>query len=160
MCARSSSGAHGFTLIELIGVLLLVSVLAVMVVPRMQGALSLRDDALRDEVVAALRHAHQTATSHRRLVCATVSSVAITLTIAATNPATACTAALPGPDGSASYTRNAAGTAMAVAPAGTLYFQPGGRITSDGAGTLPSSRTFAINGVADITLVGETGHVR
>lgn len=158
MCARSSE--RGFTLPELIAVLLVAAVLAVTVMPKLDGALSLRNDTWRDEVVAALRTAHQTAVSHRRLVCASVSGSSITLSIAAANPASACSASLPGPDGAAAYTTSSAGTTASVSPAGTLYFQPSGRVTSDGAGSTVSSRTISISGTSAITVVGETGHVR
>ncbi len=158
MCARSSE--RGFTLPELIAVLLVAAVLAVTVMPKFDGALSLRNDTWRDEVVAALRTAHQTAVSHRRLVCASVSGSSVTLSIAAANPASACSASLPGPDGAAAYTTSSGGTTASVSPAGTLYFQPSGRVTSDGAGSTVSSRTIAISGTSAITVVGETGHVR
>jgi len=158
MCARSSE--RGFTLPELIAVLLVAAVLAVTVMPKFDAALSLRNDTWRDEVVAALRTAHQTAVSHRRLVCASVAGGSVTLTIAAVNPASACGAALPGPSGAAAYTTSTGGASASVSPAGTLYFQPSGRVTSDGAGNTVSSRTISIGGASDITVVGETGHVR
>jgi len=47
----------------------------------------------------------------------------------------------------------------AVSPAGTLYFQPDGRVTSDGAGNTAANRTITANGIASISIVGETGHV-
>ena len=148
MCANSSE--RGFTLPELVAVLVIVGVLAVVALPKFDAGLSLRSDAWRDEVVAALRTARQTAVSHRRLVCASVAGSSVTLSIAPANPATACGAALPGPGGTA-----------AVSPAGVLYFQPSGRVTSDGAGSTTSDRSIAISGTGDpITVVGETGHVR
>ena len=158
MCANSSE--RGFTLPELVAVLVIVGVLAVVALPKFDAGLSLRSDAWRDEVVAALRTARQTAVSHRRLVCASVAGSSVTLSIAPANPATACGAALPGPGGTAAYTDSAQGTA-AVSPAGVLYFQPSGRVTSDGAGSTTSDRSIAISGTGDpITMVGETGHVR
>jgi hypothetical protein len=128
--------------------------------PKFDGALSLRNDTWRDEVVAALRTAHQTAVSHRRLVCASVSGGSVTLSIAAANPASACSASLPGPSGAATYTTSSGGTTASVSPAGTLYFQPSGRVTSDGAGNTVSSRTIVVSGTSAITVVGETGHVQ
>jgi prepilin-type N-terminal cleavage/methylation domain-containing protein len=150
---------RGFTLPELIAVLVLVGILAAVALPKFDAALSLRDDGWHDEVVSALRHARQTAVSHRRLVCASVGSTSVTLTIAAANPATACTAALPGPDGSATYASTATGSAS-IAPAGTIYFQPSGRATSDGAGNSASDRTITLGGSGGtISVIGETGHV-
>ena len=110
-------------------------------------------------VVAALRHAQATAQSHRRLVCASVATGAVTLSIATSNPATACASALPGPDGGAAYASDDRGTATSVAPAGVLYFQPNGRITADGAGASATDRSVVIDGQDAIGIVAETGHV-
>ena len=162
MCARSSE-AHrqqrGFTLPELIAVLLLVGILAATALPKMQGALSFRDDGWRDQLVAALHQAHKSAISHRRLVCATVGPAGVTLSIAAANPATACSAALPGLDGQALAADAQGGAAASISPAGSIYFQPSGRVSTDGAGSNTATRTITIAGQAAIVLVGETGHV-
>ena len=50
--------------------------------------------------------------------------------------------------------------AVTVTPAGTLYLQPDGRITSDGAGLAAVNATIAIAGEAALQITGETGHVR
>lgn len=166
MCARSSnlrlpqSGQRGFTLIELIAILILAGVLAVVVLPKFDSAIGMRSDTARDEVLSALRYAGQTASSHRRLVCANVGSNAVTLTIAANRPASTCGTTLTGPTGSANYTANAGGATFAVSPTGTMYFQPDGRVTSDGAGTTPSSRTLTVSGAPSISIGGQTGLVR
>lgn len=171
MCARSSErllvalpccgpqSQRGFTLPELIAVMVVVSVLAAVALPKFDAALTIRNDSWRDEVVSALRLARSTAVSHRRLVCAAVASGSVTLTIAAVNPATACSATLPGPGGAAAYTSSNVATAS-VSPAGTMYFQPSGRVTSDGAGSTASDRSISISGTSTaISVIGETGHV-
>jgi len=140
--------------------MLVIGVLAVIVMPKFDGAVGARSEAARDEVLAALRYASQTAQSHRRLVCTEVSGSAVTLRIATAHGASACDSALAGPDGSASYTANAGGASFTLSPAGTLYFQPDGRVTSDGAGSSASSRTLSISDAAGITILGETGLVR
>lgn len=166
MHARSSRPRHaswaarqGFTLPELVAVLLLIGILSATALPRLEGVLTVRDDAWRDQLVAALRHAHKSAIGHRRLVCASVAPGGVTLSIASTNPATSCGAALPGLDGQALSADSKGGAAASISPAGTIYFQPSGRATSDGAGGSPSTRTITITGQAPIVLVGETGHV-
>ena len=160
MCANSSERERGFTLPELIAVILLISILSATALPKFQGALGFRDDAWRDQVVAALRYAHKTAISHRRLVCADVAAGTVTLSIASANPASVCSAALPGIDGgSASADSRGAAAAASVSPAGPLYFQPSGRVTTDGAGSSAVARTIAIAGQGNIVLVGETGRV-
>lgn len=150
--------AHGFTMVELVAVLLLVGVLAAVAVPRLNGLVALRSAGWRDQVVAALRQAALTAQGHRRLVCASIASNAVTLSIASGNPATSCNTALPGHDGDSRWAWDSGAPATSASPA-TLYFQPSGRVTSDGAGASAVSATISISGEAAITLAGETGHV-
>jgi prepilin-type N-terminal cleavage/methylation domain-containing protein len=160
MRANSSRrGGRGFTTIELVAVIVLMGVLATVALPRIEGALSQRGDHWRDQVLAALRQAQATAQSHRRLVCATVATGTVTLAIATANPATACASALPGPHAGGAWASDSRAIATSVAPAGMLYFQPGGRITSDGAGTTATDRSIAIAGQEPITVVAETGLV-
>lgn len=150
---------HGFTLVELIMVIVMIGVLAVVAVPRLQVNGSIRASAWHDQVQAALRHARQTAVGHRRLVCATVATGSVTLTIASVNPAGACTSAWRGPDGNSAWAREDSGVVTGVTPAGTLYFQPSGRITSDAAGSSAVNASITISGESAIAVVGETGHV-
>ena len=178
MCANSSSrsghrngfaassemgsdarAARGFTLPELIVVILLVGILSVTAMPKLQAALNVRDDGWRDQIVASLRHAQKVAASHRRLVCADISATSVTLSIASANPASGCNLPLPGVDGQALAAASNGGAAAGIAPRGTLYFQPSGRVSTDAAGTSTAIRTITIDGQADIVLVGETGHV-
>lgn len=156
----SSRRSRGFTTVELVAVIVLMGVLAVVALPRIEGALAQRGDHWRDQVLATLRHAQATAQSHRRLVCATVATGAVTLSIATANPATACASALPGPDGAAAYASDSRGFATSVSPAGPLYFQPNGRVTTDGAGGTATDRGIAIDGQEAISIVAETGLVR
>lgn len=151
---------RGFTLMEMLVVMTLIGLLAVAALPRVDAILGLRGDVWRDELLAALREARSTAIGHRRLVCVDITSTSVRLRIAAANPASSCSAALPGPDGDAVYARSAdAALTTTVAPAGTLYFQPGGQVSSDGAGLEPTDRSIAVAGLAPITVVGRTGHV-
>ena len=157
--AFAKRGARGFTLPELIAVLMLVSILAVATVPKVNGVLSFRDAAWRDEVVAALRQAHKTAISHRRLVCADITTGSVALSIASINPANACAAVLMGGDGSGSVALNQGAALTSVSPPGTLFFQPSGRVSSDAAGVSAQTRRIDISGQSAVVIVGETGHV-
>ena len=140
--------------------LLVLGVIAVVALPRFDAALALRNAGWREQVVSTLRHAHSLAQGHRRLVCASVATGAVTLTIAATHPASACSAALPGPDGNASFAHDGSAIATSMAPAGLLYFQPSGRITSDGDGVTAVNASISVAGEDAISVVGETGHVQ
>ena len=150
---------RGFTLPELVAVLLLLGILSATALPRLGGALAFRDDGWRDQVVAALRHAHQVAISHRRLVCADVDAGGVALRIASANPASACSNVLAGFDGQVRAADARGAAAALLSPPGPIYFQPSGRVTADGAGVTAANRTIAIAGQPVIVLVGETGHV-
>lgn len=147
----------GFTMVELVIIMMIVGILAVYVLPKMAAAVNMRQDSWHDQLVSALRYAQKSAVAHRRLTCVTITSTTVSLTVAAANPATACTTALLGPDGSATFATsddsNVATTAM------TLYFQPDGRVTTDGAGTTATNRTISGTGITSITVYAETGYV-
>ena len=159
MCAKSSRRQRGFSLPELIAVLLLVGILSVFAIPKLQGALSFRDDGWRDQIVASLHYAHKVAISHRRLVCANVAADGVTLSIANANPALGCNTLMLGVDGQALAADSQGGAAASISPAGPLYFQPSGRVTTDGAGSSAATRTITLAGQTPIVVVGETGHV-
>lgn len=151
----------GFTVIELIAVLVLMALTAIVVLPRLEVMATMRGAAWRDQVLMALRQAQSTAASHRRLVCVTVATGAVTITMASANPSTSCTLAVSGPDGGAQWARDAQAPATSVLPSGVLYFQPTGRVTVGGsANTAVADRTISIAGEASIAVVGETGHVQ
>ena len=156
---RGGRPARGFTMVELIAVLLLMGVLAVVAMPRLDGALAMRSAAWRDQVKAALLHASSLSQGHRRLVCVTLATGEARLAIASANPASACNTPLPGPDGDVRWAVDGNGFALSVSPAGALYFQPDGRITSDGAGASAVNASITISGESAIALRGETGHV-
>ncbi len=92
-----SPGAHavrGFTLIELIMVIVILGVLAVFAAPRMFDNSTFTGRGLHDESMALLRFAQKTAIAQRRAVCVTVNSTGITLSMFNSNPApTTCLAA-------------------------------------------------------------------
>lgn len=156
---RAGAQARGFTMVELIVTLVLLGILAAVAVPRLSGALGLGDSAWRDQVLGALKSARSLSQGHRRLVCVTVSGSSVSLGIAAANPATSCGSTLAAPDGSANWAQDGGSRSATVTPAGTLYFQPGGRVTSDGAGNSTVNASIAVTGAAAITLNGTTGHV-
>jgi MSHA pilin protein MshC len=160
MCANFSRPQRGFTMVELVAVLLMAGVLAAIALPKMNDVFNVRNETAHDEAVAALRYAAQTAQSHRRLVCADVSSNGLSLRMATNRGASSCDTALVGADGSTTYTTNPGNASFTLSPSGTIYFQPNGRATSDGAGATASSRTLAISNATSITILGETGLVQ
>lgn len=154
---------QGFTLLELIVVMILIGIMAIVALPRLTGDSAFAEAAFHSDVVSALRFAQKTAVSHRRLVCAQLTENSVTLQVAASNPAAACGATLlPAPDGAAAFASTAR-TSMALS-AGTLpatmFFQPDGRISSDLAGTALWSAAITVADQPAITIAGATGYVK
>ena len=99
-------GARGFTLIELIMVIVLVGVLAVYAVPRMISSSDLSARGFHDTTLAYLRYAQKTAIAQRRTVCVSFTTSTVTLRIANDAEVFDCSGAngvaLNGPDGKVS----------------------------------------------------------
>ena len=140
-------------------VIVILGVLAASVMPRFLGANDLKGAGYRDQILSALRYAQKAAVSHRRLVCATVNGSGVNLTIATVGGASSCSAGslLAGPGGTGQLVSNPDG--FGISPASTtLYFQPWGQVTSDGAGTTTASFTLTVTSQAAITVDGRTGY--
>jgi len=155
---------RGFTMNELIMVLVIGGVLAAFAVPKLVSFMGVRDDAWRDALSGSMRVAHKFAVGHRRLVCVSVANTTVSLRIASANPATACDTDLLGPNGSTTFAAASNSQATVVvsaggSPAGVLYFQPDGRVTTDGAGTNAVDWTLTPTAATPISIYGETGHV-
>lgn len=83
----------GFTLIELIMVIVILGVLAVFAAPKLFDNLAFTGRGLHDETMALLRFAQKTAIAQRRAVCVTVNSTGVSLAMFIANPAPATCAA-------------------------------------------------------------------
>ncbi|MFD2452587.1 pilus assembly FimT family protein [Ideonella paludis] len=137
---------RGFTLMEMIVVIVISGALAAVVLPKFDVALQAGDRAYADTVKAGLRYARSIAVGHRRLVCAEFdASSRLIIKIAATNPATVCTVGI---DGNEVFAAPPAGVTVSWSSGGTgmVFFQPNGRVTSDGAGATGINRTLTISG--------------
>lgn len=156
---RASSG---FTLVELITIMILVGILAVVAFPRMDGIDVFRSVEFRDRTIAALRHAHKTAIAQRRMVCAVFGANSVTLTIDR-NSGGECDAALviPGSPGNVVVGNGVKAVFSAVPPAlvpAVLFFQPDGRVTRNVAGTALAEVAVEVDGLP-IRVVGITGFI-
>ena len=151
-----AGSAAGFTLVELVMVIILLGILSAAAIPRITDTSAFSQMAFRDGLVATLRHAQKTAVSHRRLVCVTLDARRASARIAAARTQ-GCAVDLPGPDGKSEIVASDAG--VSVSPTGTLYFQPNGDITTDAGGKTHWSAPLQVTGMPSIDVVGATGHV-
>ncbi len=149
-------------MVELITIIVILGILAAVAIPRMNGATAFRAVEFRDKTIAALRFAQKTATSHRRMVCATFASDRLTLTIDDDKNGACNSVALNIP-GNNTGTPNvlvspdSTNGVFAAAP-GDRYFQSDGRITSDAIGSTVASIDTTIDG-SRVFVNGVTGFI-
>ncbi len=143
--------ASGFTMVELIMVIVILGILSVVAIPRMDTS-GYRALQFHDQTVSALRYAQKTATSHRRRVCVVFTATTVTLSIDSTKTRTACASPLNLPDGSVRVTTTNA--AFAPVPADFIF------ATDGTVATVATNPVLKIDGQADINVVGATGHVQ
>lgn len=162
----------GFTLTELIMVMVILGVLAAFMLPRISNGVDTEGMAYGERIVSTLRLAQKSAVARRRVVCVTTTASRFTLRISSQNasPPGACTIALSGLSDNDSLTTDASVVASSASSATspsligtTLYFQPNGDITTDIGGATPASGKITITAagkqVRDITVEGVTGYV-
>jgi MSHA pilin protein MshC len=142
----------GMTLVELIVIIVIIGILAVVAIPRMNNA-DFRAQEFRDRTVSALRYAHKSAVSHRRIVCVTFAAATLTLVIDS-NGSGACDnndapLMLPGTNVNVVQSGDAASAFINPVP-GVLVFQSDGR--SGGA-------VVSIFGQTNLVVNGTTGYV-
>lgn len=150
----SRSASAGFTLVELVVILMLVGILAVAVMPRFLDTQAFQARGFHDETLALLRYAQKSAISHRRTVCVAFGSDNAMLTIASSAGSATCDADLTGPRGDTPATVAAkTGVAYAATPAGFNF-------NALGQPSFAATRTIQVSGMTDtITIEAETGYV-
>lgn len=127
---RTSLAETGFTLIELIVVLVILGTLSAVAAPRWQSFSEYSSAATRDEMVAALLYTQQLAMMDRSsTVTFTTSSSSYSITVNGS--------AISLPEGGGSYPRNI-DPAVSLSPATTLTF--------DALGAISSATTFNLSG--------------
>lgn len=151
--AFSLRESRGFTLIELVMVIVLAGILAVFVGPKLFNSDDFNARGFHDETLALLRYAHKSAIAQRRPVCVTfgVKSAAVTID-ADRNSATGangCETGLTGVKGGAITARGA--IQYAATPSSLVF---------DGLGQPGSGQTIQVAGAANsIVVEAATGYV-
>jgi MSHA pilin protein MshC len=77
----------GFTLVELITVMVIMGILAIAVLPRFADQSAFESRGFHDETLSLLRYGQKTAIAQRRIVCVSLSGVGVTLSIDTDTPA-------------------------------------------------------------------------
>jgi len=110
----------GFTLVELIVILVILGIVSVAVLPRFVGRLAFDTRGAFDGVAAALRFARQQAVAQRRQVCVAVTAGGLAITRAQAVPPAVCNGtALINPADGAAYVLNMPNGVAIVGSGGT-----------------------------------------
>jgi MSHA pilin protein MshC len=147
--------SFGFTLIELIVTVLLVSIVAVIALPRFGDNSEFNNRTFHDEVIATLQYAQKKAIASRRNVCVAFTANTVTLTSAAADgDAAACTLNLTSPSGATPYVITARSQAAFSPTPANFQFDDEGRPSGGG-------QVIQVDGhSSSITVWQETGYVQ
>ena len=154
--------ARGFTLIEVVMVIVMLGILSVFVAPKFTGTSVFNVRGFHDETLAYLRYAQKTAVAQRRTVCVSFPDAStVRLSLASTANSFTCDATLIGPRGES--------PAQATAKSGVNFLNntaPGGfRFDSlgqpvDSGGVRMVVPTMQVDGAsASINVETVTGYV-
>lgn len=140
-------GSHqrGFTLIELIMVVVMLGVLAVFAAPKVFNTGDFNARGFHDETLSLLRYAQKTAIAQRRTVCVTLKATEVTLTMdTGATPDGVCDAPLTPPN------TLRGGTGLAATPSSFTY---------TGLGSPSAGVSITIVNAGNITVEADTGYV-
>lgn len=153
--ARSS----GFTLVEMVGVMIIVGILAVAALPRFFDKQIFESRGFHDQLLSALRYAQKSAVAQRRSVCVTFGANSATLTIASAANSTACDKNLRSPTGTAPFVVTApSGVSFAAAPTNFLFNSLGQPVNA--AGVAVATQTIQVSDTGrNIIVETDTGYV-
>jgi MSHA pilin protein MshC len=162
--------AAGFSLVELVVIVILVGILAVVAIPRLVGISTYNTVGFADRIQASLRYAQKQAIAKRRNVCAAITATTITFTYAATaGSGVGCTLAMAGPDGKGPFVviveRGNVGTVTIASSSASISFDALGRVYDYTGPATFTLRTTAVvltvtgDGSVVIRVEPETGYV-
>lgn len=154
---RARRHQRGFTLIELIMVMVMLGVLAVFAAPRILNRNDFEARGFHDQTLGVLRFAQKTAIAQRRSVCIAFTANSVTLTIANAEAIANCAVPLNGPTGLAVLTAPANVTYTIPIPVAFRFDGLGQPLT--GANTAAPRLIQVVNATPAITVEAATGYV-
>ncbi len=140
-------GSRGFTLVELIMVMVILGVLSVYAAPKIFNTADFKARGFHDETLSLLRYAQKAAVAQRRMVCVALNPTGVSMTMdKSTPPDGTCDSAPAMPN----TPKGGSGLASSVA---TFKF------TGLGSTDQSSNITITIVNAAGITVEAATGYV-
>ncbi len=148
--------SRGFTMVELILVMVIAGVLAAVAIPRLVGRSNFDARGFTDELAASVRFAQKLSIAQRREVFVQFTTTDATLCYVVAAPCVALVDQAPGPGGEKPYTVTAPDGLTIASPAASLRFDASGR-TPD----LVAQLVIPVNGVGayQVLVERETGYV-
>ncbi len=158
--------ASGFTLVELVVIMVILGILAVAVIPRFfDNAFSER--GFHDGVKAAIQHARKVAVGSRRYVCVTAAANGVTLSMDVTLPdnnanAVNCAQAVSLPVAQQNCPANqvCAPAGVALGGANGVIFDPLGRPVNANKVALAAATMVTVTNQPNIIVQAESGWVQ
>ncbi len=153
------SSERGFTMVEMITVIVILGILAAVAAPRFFDRNVFDSRGYYDQVISTLRHAQKTAIAQRRFVCVSFSAVGVTpgnvtLSLGANN---SCGTPLVSPSGITPYIISSNNASFSVIPAlGAISFDCLGRPRSAGSTATCSDTTGILPGSTIVTITSYT----
>lgn len=146
----------GFTLIELVAVMMVIGILAVVAIPRMFESQGFQSRAFHDGVMGALRLAQKSAIAERRTACVAFTATSVSLTMRSAAGDTACAYAAGAGEvglggGGAAYLLQSQGDISFTGVPASFSFSP--------LGSASTAVTIQIAGESAISIERETGYV-
>lgn len=146
MCRQAQAG---FTLTELVMVIVIIGVMSVVALPRFFDRNTFDSRGFHDQVIATLRQAQKIAIAQHRFVCVAFTANSITLTQGVT---AACGGALTSPTGVTPF--------MVNAPTADVTLAGGVNFNFDFLGRPSAAQDITVSGYAPhIFVEAETGYV-